>query len=77
MVRPSMSPFFKKTYLKFKPEITPGICPHCDAATSFISIVSDYYKCTNCGEEVKQEINGVIRYLPIRQDKIIEKENGT
>jgi hypothetical protein len=30
-----------------------------------------------CGEEVKQEINGVIKYLPIGSDKIIEKEHGT
>jgi hypothetical protein len=29
-----------------------------------------------CGEEVKQEINGVIRYLPLGQDKI-EEEHGT
>ena len=35
------------------------------------------FKCMTCGEEVKQEINGVIKYLPIGQDKIIEKGNGT
>jgi len=45
--------------------------------TSFISIVNDMFKCMTCGEEVKQEINGVIKYLPIGQDKIIEKGNGT
>ena len=71
-----MTPFFKKTYLKFKPETTSRICPHCDAATSLISIVSDYYKCTNCGEEVKQEINGVIKYLPLGSE-VIEEEHGT
>ena len=77
MVRPSMSRFFKRTRIKFSPEITPGVCPHCDMQTSFISIVNDLYKCMTCGEEVKQEINGVIRYLPLGQDKIEEKEHGT
>jgi len=28
-----------------------------------------------CGEDVKQRINGVIRYLPLGSDKI-EKEHG-
>ena len=39
MVRRSMSRFFKKTHIKFNPEITPGVCPHCDSTTSFV--VSD------------------------------------
>ena len=77
MVRPSMSKFFKRTRLKISPEITPGVCPHCGMPSNFVSIVNDFYKCMTCGEEVKQRINGVIRYLPIGCDKIIEKENGT
>ena len=72
-----MSKFFKRTRLKISPEITPGVCPHCDMPSNFVSIVNDFYKCMTCGEEVKQRINGVIRYLPIGCDKIIEKENGT
>ena len=77
MVRRSMSKFFKRKFLKFRPEITPGVCPYCEMPTSFISIVNDMFKCMTCGEEVKQEINGVIKYLPVGQDKIIEKGNGT
>ena len=76
MVRPNMSKFFKRTFIKFRPEVTPGVCPYCELPASFISIVNDYYKCMNCGEEVKQEINGVIKYLPLGSDKIEEKENG-
>ena len=71
-----MSPFFKKTSIKFSPEITPGVCPHCDMQVSFVSIVSDQYRCMTCGEDVKQLINGVIKYLPIGQDKI-EEDHGT
>ena len=73
MVRPSMS-LFKRFGLS--PEITPGVCPHCDMPSSFVSIVNDLYKCMTCGEEVTQKINGVIKYLPVGQDKI-EEEHGT
>ncbi len=76
MVRPSMSQFFKRKHLKFNPEITPGICPHCDLQTSFVSIVNDQYRCMTCGEDVKQEINGVIRYLPLGSEHIKEKDHG-
>ena len=78
MVRRSMSPFFKRKFLKFRPEITPGVCPYCELPTSFISIVHDLYKCMHCGEEVKQRVNGVIKYLPLGSDKIeTEEEHGT
>ena len=67
----------KKYKLKLNPEVTPGVCPHCDMPASFISIVNDLFKCMTCGEEVRQEINGVIRSLPLGSDKIEEKEHGT
>ncbi len=70
MVRRSMSKFFKGKHIRFNPEVTPGICPYCELTTSFVSIVSDQYRCMNCGADVKQEINGVIKYLPIGSDKI-------
>jgi len=77
MVRPSMSRFFKKTHIKFNPEITPGVCPHCDTTTSFVSIVNDQYRCMTCGEDVRQYINGVIKYLPMGSEIIKEKEHGS
>ena len=76
MVRPNMSRFFKKTHIRFNPEITPGVCPHCDSTTSFVSIVNDHYRCMTCGEDVKQYINGVIKYLPLGSDKV-EEDHGT
>ena len=69
-----MSRFFNKTFIKLKPEIASGVCPHCDDVSSFVSIVNDNYRCMNCGFDVEQKINGVIRYLPIGQDKIPEHE---
>ena len=74
MVALSMS-LFKRFGLN--PEITPGVCPHCELPSSFISIVHDRYKCMHCGEEVEQKVNGVIKYLPLGSDKLAEKDNGT
>ena len=72
----NMSTFFKRT-IRLKPEITSGVCPHCDDITSFVSIVNDNYRCMNCGFDVEQKVNGVIRYLPIGKDTVIEKERGS
>ena len=74
MVVPNMSNFFKRTYIKLKPEITSGVCPHCEDMTSFVSIVNDHYRCMNCGFDVQQKINGVIRYLPLGKDTVLEHE---
>ena len=76
MVALSMS-LFKRYKLKLRPEVTPGICPHCQEMSDFVSIVNDYYKCLTCGVDVEQKINGVIKYLPIGQEKLLEKDNGT
>jgi len=75
MVVPNMSDFFKRTPLRIKPEIAPGVCPHCEELSSFVSIVNDNYRCMNCGFDVEQKINGVIRYLPLGKETVIE--NGS
>ena len=67
-----MSKFFKGTHIRLKPEIASGVCPHCDEMSNFVSIVNDNYRCMNCGFDVEQKVNGVIRYLPVGTDRIIE-----
>ena len=42
-----------------------GVCPHCAEHTLLISIVSDYYRCLNCGGDIEQKVNGKISYLPV------------
>ena len=42
-----------------------GICPHCEEDTLLVAIVTDYYKCTHCGQETRQYINGSIQYLKL------------
>ena len=76
MVALSMS-LFKRYKLKLIPEISPGICPHCHEVSDFVSIVNDYYKCLTCGIDVEQKVNGVIKYLPIGKEILVDKNNGT
>jgi len=47
-----------------------GICPECNEEAILVAIVTDYYRCTNCGEDTRQYVNGSIKYLKISdQDK--------
>ena len=75
MVRPSMN-LFKKYRFKLDPEIAPGVCPHCEEKVTFVSIVNDYYRCMNCGTDVEQKINGVIKYLPVGKQIPVDKDHG-
>lgn len=52
--------------------IVNGICPSCKELTALVSIVDHVYKCTTCGDELKQHVNGVIKYLPM-QKKVVQK----
>tara|TARA_Y100001937_G_scaffold9139_1_gene11256 strand:+ start:94 stop:300 length:207 start_codon:yes stop_codon:yes gene_type:complete len=45
-----------------------GICPHCGEDTLLVAIVTDYYRCTSCGEDTRQYINGSIKYLKLDKD---------
>jgi len=45
-----------------------GYCQHCSEETILVAIVDDYYRCTNCGEDTKQYINGSIRYIKLTQE---------
>jgi len=32
-----------------------------------VAIVQEYYRCTNCGHDTRQHINGSIRYMKLSQ----------
>ena len=54
-----------------------GFCEQCEEETILIAIVQDYYRCTNCGADTRQYINGNIRYLKVTEnDKAYIKEHG-
>jgi len=46
-------------------EIVNGICPTCSQNSVLISICAHNYRCTICGHDMEQKINGVITYIPI------------
>ena len=56
-----------------------GICPHCGEDTLLVAIVSDYYRCTVCGEDTKQYINGAIKYLKLTKEDYewLEKQKAS
>ena len=42
-----------------------GHCEECGEDAIMVAVVTDYYRCTNCGADTKQHINGSIRYLKL------------
>ncbi len=54
-----------------------GTCPECREEAFLIAIVQDYYRCTNCGQDTRQFVNGVIKYLKLKEkDKEYIKTHG-
>jgi len=49
----------------FKTEIVNGKCPHCNFEVILVSLASDHFRCTSCGTDLEQKINGKISYIPI------------
>ena len=56
-------------------KIVDGVCPHCSEHTLLISVVSDYFRCLNCGGDIEQKVNGKISYLPVDLS-VEETKNG-
>jgi len=48
----------------FRTEVVNGVCPTCQADVIFVSLTEALYRCTNCGADLEQKINGVISYIP-------------
>ena len=54
-----------------------GVCEECEEDTILVAIVSDYYRCTHCGADTRQHINGSIRYIKLSEsDKEYIRQNG-
>jgi len=52
-------------YVKFKTEVVTGQCPTCEQNVVLVSLASDHFRCTTCGSDLKQYVNGKISYLPV------------
>ena len=71
-----MSDIRKLTRLFTNIDTVNGICEECNEESILVAIVSDFYRCTNCGHDTKQHVNGRIRYLQLDEaDKKWIKEN--
>ena len=49
----------------FKTQVVNGTCPMCEAKSVFISLSPEFFRCTTCGGDLEQKVNGVISYIPI------------
>tara|TARA_R100001143_G_C3260950_1_gene87774 strand:+ start:81 stop:350 length:270 start_codon:yes stop_codon:yes gene_type:complete len=49
---------------KIEAELVNGTCPNCAHNVVFISLCKDFFRCTLCGIDVEQKINGKISYIP-------------
>jgi len=58
--------------MKFTTEIVTGDCPECAAKTILINIDNNVFRCVNCGSDVEQKVNGVIKYMKVdKEDKMV------
>ena len=57
----------------FKTEIVNGRCPHCNFDVILVSLASDHFRCTTCGTDLEQKVNGKISYIPAMSS--LEKHN--
>ena len=46
-----------------------GYCHDCQEDSILVAIVSEFYRCTNCGCDTKQHINGKIRYIRLTDEE--------
>jgi len=53
-------------------ELVTGNCPECRLDTILVGIQHSYYRCTNCGEDIEQKVNGVIKYMIVDKDTKIK-----
>ena len=68
----------KIIHLFNKIDTVQGHCEECKEETILVAIVQDYYRCTNCGCDTKQYINGRIRYMQLtEEDKNFLKQKAS
>ena len=45
-------------------QVVNGKCPVCTEDSIFVSIHKTVFRCTTCGADIEQKINGKISYMP-------------
>ena len=59
---------------KITAEIVNGVCPTCDEFTMLVGLTKDYYRCMNCGSDLRQYLNGKISYIPTMHPNTLKSE---
>ena len=54
-------------------QIVTGECPECSTNTLLVSWSSNVYRCINCGHDLEQKVNGVIKYVIATEDSKFQK----
>ena len=62
----------------FLTEVVSGTCPSCTCRTMLVGLNSTFYRCTTCGNELEQKINGVIKYIKANKNTRLQmtEHNG-
>ena len=50
--------------INIQAQVVNGQCPHCSEESIFVSIYKTVFRCTSCGADIEQKINGKISYMP-------------
>ena len=53
----------KKTL--FHTEVLNGVCDSCQTHSLLVGIDNRFYRCVNCGADLEQKVNGVIKYIKV------------
>ena len=56
-------------------QIVTGECPECSTNTLLVSWSSHIYRCVNCGHDLEQKVNGVIKYVIADRDTQLTARN--
>ena len=56
-------------------QIVTGNCPECLNETLLVSFEPYLYRCVNCGYDLEQKVNGVIKYVVANEETRFKKSS--
>ena len=56
-------------------QIVTGTCPECQTETLLVSFEPHLYRCVNCGYDLEQKVNGVIKYVVANESTRFQKSS--
>ena len=56
-------------------QIVTGKCPECRTETLLVSFEPYLYRCVNCGFDLEQKVNGVIKYVVANEQTRFQKSS--